>query len=180
MLQRCFLLCFLVHDGLHMNPCPLSICILCVFSFFRIVNETSNEASLVPCIDQLVQYKQVAKYTQSTLSCSAWPQPQICMRVPVSCLICCACFFTEKHQKIPNSKYVPKTPSGIAHSLSLYSFTLNFTAVNCPQFGHTILFYNRERQELFSYYLEKRLFKNWIKSSYSSNIWLPSCVHKIL
>jgi hypothetical protein len=40
---------FLVQDGLYRNPC---VCV-CVFSVFRIVNQTSTEASLAPVIDQL-------------------------------------------------------------------------------------------------------------------------------
>ena len=40
-----------------------------------------------------VQYKQLARCTQSTQStqcCSAWPQPRTCIRVPDSCSISCA------------------------------------------------------------------------------------------
>ena len=45
---------FLVRDGLYRKPC-VSVCVsvICVFSVFRIVNETSTEASLVSVIDQL-------------------------------------------------------------------------------------------------------------------------------
>ena len=45
---------FLVRDGLYRNPC-VSVCVcICVFSVFRIVNETSTKASLAPAIDQLL------------------------------------------------------------------------------------------------------------------------------
>ena len=47
---------FLVRDGLYRNPC---VCI-CVFSVFRIVNETSTNASLAPVIDQLLYTNNLA------------------------------------------------------------------------------------------------------------------------
>ena len=49
-----------------------------------------------------VQYKQLARCTQSTQCCSAWPQPRTCMRVPDSCSIFCACFISFTQNFTPD------------------------------------------------------------------------------
>ena len=53
--------------------------------------KTTNE-DCVGIRENTVQYKQLARCTQSTQCCSAWPQPRTCMRVPDSCSICRACY----------------------------------------------------------------------------------------
>ena len=52
--------------------------------------KTNNE-DCVGIRENRVQYKQLARCTQSTECCLAWPQPRTYMRVPDSCSIFRAC-----------------------------------------------------------------------------------------
>ena len=71
---------------------------VCVFSVFRIVNETSTEASLTVQTAGQVHYKCTVYrgWNKQPWNCSKQsvcsPVPRMCMRVPDSCSICRACF----------------------------------------------------------------------------------------
>ena len=79
---------FLVRDSLYNHPC-VSVCV-CVLRF---QNSQRNLYWGQPGARywSAEQYKQLTRCTQITQGCSAWPQPQICIRVPDSCPIYCAC-----------------------------------------------------------------------------------------
>ena len=64
------------------------------------------------------QYKQIAKCTQSTQCCSAWPQPRTFMRVPDSCSIFRACYSmgAAEEDKIESSSFLVCVLRGVQKS----------------------------------------------------------------
>ena len=78
--------------------------VFCLFSVFRIVNETSTTASRAHVIDQLLNTNSCTtnvECTEAGLNNRANVPSKVCalqchnmlQTVPDSCLICCACFF---------------------------------------------------------------------------------------
>ena len=83
---------FLVRDGLYTHSC-LVLSGFCLSGVPRFQNSQRNLYWGQPGARywSAVQYKQLARCTQSTQCRSAWPHPRICMRVPDSCSISRAC-----------------------------------------------------------------------------------------